>query len=834
MSPLAELSLATRLVRRDARAGELRVLFAALAVAVAAITAVAFFTDRVRVALLEQAGELLGADLVISAPDPLPASLRRAAAAAGLRSVEAVSFPSMVLGEGGGELATVKAVGQGFPLRGAVRIAQRLYAPGEPAAGVPAPGTVWMEPRLAGGLGVSRGDRVRLGDSTLTVAGFITAEPGRAGELFSIAPTLLLNLDDLPATGLVQPASRVSHRLLLSGPLGSVEAFRAEQGADLPPGARVQGLRDARPEMRAALDRAQRFLGLAALTSLLLAAAAVAVTARRFARRHLDHCAVMRCLGATQGTIVRLYMGQVVLIGLAAGVAGSALGFAAHLLLARALGDLLGLSLPAPTLRPLGAGVVTALATLLGFAAPALLQLRNVPALRVLRRELGGLRAPGAIAYVAGAAVLAGLIVWQARDLRLGAYLVAGTAAALLVLTLGALALVWAVRGLRARRGAAAILGLGNLVRRPGHSVLQIASFGLGVMALLLLSVVRDDLLRDWRATLPPDAPNRFVINIQPDQTGPVREFLAAEGVGSPTLYPMVRARLEAINGDAVAPEDFEEGRARRLATREFNLSWAERLAPDNRIVAGRWWRQGDEGKALLSVEEGIAETLGIRLGDELTYAVAGERFTARVVSLRSVEWDSFKPNFFVLAAPGLLDAYPATFITAFYLSPQRFPVLDRLVARFPNATVIDVAAIMDQVKTVIERVSAAVEYVFLLTLLAGVTVLYAAIQASHDERMAEAALVRTLGGRRRQLLRAMAVEFAVLGGMAGLLAAVLANVVAWVLASQVLDLPFSPRLMLVVWGALGGAVGVTAAGLLGTRSVLRQPPLAALRRAFG
>jgi putative ABC transport system permease protein len=834
MRAVAELGMAARLVRRDARAGELRVLLAALAVAVAAITAVAFFTDRVRVALLEQAGELLGADLVISAPDPLPEGLRRAAEKAGLRTAAAVGFPSMVLGEERGELASVKAVGDGFPLRGTLRVAQRLFAPGEAAAGVPPPGTVWLEPRLAGALGAEKGATVRLGDASLTVGGFLTAEPGRAGELFTIAPTLLLNLADLPATGLVQPASRVRHRLLVAGPRPAVEAFRAAQEPGLPAGADVQDLRDARPEMRAALDRAQRFLGLAALTSLLLAAAAVAVTARRFARRHLDHCAIMRCLGASQGTIVRLYMGQLVLIGLAAGVVGSALGFAAHLLLARLLGDLLGVALPLPTLRPVAAGLVTALATLLGFAAPALLQLRNVPALRVLRRELGGLRAPGAIAYAGGAAVLGALILWQAGDVRLGLYVVAGTAGALVVLTLGAGAMLWAVRGLRARRGAEAILGLGNLVRRPGHSVLQIASFGLGIMALLLLGVVRGDLLSDWRATLPADAPNRFVINIQPEQTAAVERFLAGEGVGVPVLYPMVRARLEAIDGEVLAPEDFADDRARRLATREFNLSWTGRLADDNRIVAGRWWREGDEGRPLLSVESGIAETLGIGLDDELVFSVAGERFSARVASLRSVEWDSFRPNFFVLGAPGLLDPYPATFITAFHLPPERFNVLDRLVQQFPNATVIDVAAIMEQVKSVIERVSAAVEYVFVLTLLAGVTVLYAAIQASHDERLAEAALVRTLGGRRRQLLRAMALEFAVLGAMAGLLAGVLANAVAWALAVQVLDLPFAARPMMVLWGALGGAAGVTAAGLLGTRAVLREPPLTALRRALG
>ena len=823
--------LAFRFLRRDWRAGELRVLLAALIIAVAAVTSVSFFTDRVYQGLLSQANDLMGADLVLSSDHGFPASYLEQARKRDLRSVQTLTFPSMVLGPNGAQLAMLKAVESGFPLRGHLRVADEPFAPDRVAVGVPKPGTVWLEPRVLTALGVKVGDTVTLGAKQFSVAAVLTGEPGRGGDVFSIAPRAMLNLEDLAATQLVQPASRVNFSLLFAGPTLAIADYRQMVESLAERGVSAQGVQDARPEIRVALDRAGRFLSIAALSSVILAGVAVALAARRFARRHLDACAVMRCLGATQQTIARVYAYQMLTLGTVGSLLGCLLGFIAHLALVAVLGSLVGVDLPAPSWAPAGVAFVTGIATLAGFALPPLFQLKNVPALRVLRRELGALGTPGVLTYGLGLLALAGLMFWQAGDVKLGGYVVGGTVAALLILVLIALGMVSALRVLRGRPGSSWRFGLTNIARRSAGSVVQVVAFGLGIMALLLLTVLRGELLDEWQKTLPENTPNRFLINIQPAQVPELKRFFAENAVDQPEFFPMIRARLEAINAKPVNSNSFQDERARRLAEREFNLSWSAALSPDNRIVGGHWWTDAEQGRALLSVEDGIAKTLSINLGDKLTYSVAGEKFTGEVASIRTVEWDSFRPNFFVLGVPGFLDNLPATYMTSFYLGGERHTLLNTLLQRFPNVTVIDVAAIMAQVRAIVERVTLAVEYVFLFTLAAGVMVLYAGIQATQDERMLENAILRTLGGSRKQIMQALAAEFGALGALSGLMATGLAAVLAYVLATQVLNVPYHLSPLLWVYGVVGGALGVGLAGVLGSRKVVSQPPLTTLRR---
>ncbi len=819
-----------RLLRREWRSGELKVLALAIVVAVAAVSAVGFFTDRIQRALVLQASELLGADLVISGDRPLPETYRRQAEALGLRISEQQVFPSMVMADADNALAMLKAVDEAFPLRGTLHIADAPFAPERKATAVPRPGTVWLEPRLMTSLGLRRGGRVWLGNAEFEVTAVLTGEPGRGGDLFAIAPRVLLNRADLAKTGLIQPGSRVVYRLLVAGPPIQVKAFRKAVEQALAPGVSVQGVENARPEVRAALSRAQQFLGLAAMSAVLLAGVAVALAARRFAQRHLDHVAVMRCLGARQGVIVRIYAWQMVGLALLASLLGVAAGYLAHGGLVTVLGGMLGITLPAPSLLPLAMGVATGIVMLLGFALPPLLQLGSVPPLRVLRRELGGSEAPAWLAYGLAALVMGALLVYQAGEWKLGLYMATGLLLAVAVLLAVARGVLRALAGLRANPRQWWRFGLVSLARRGGGSAMQLVAFTLGLAVLLLLALVREDLLDQWQASLPADAPNRFVINIQPEQVPALRAFLRDEGVGESPFYPLVRGRLLTINGTPVNELDLS-GRGRRLAEREFNLSWAESLAGDNRIVAGQWWSPAEHDQPLLSVEQGIARSLGIELGDELEYEVAGERFRGRVSSLREVQWDSMRANFFVLATPGLLRDFPATYMTVFHLPLARYPVLDRLVREFPNVSVIDVAAVMNHVRAIIARVSLAVEYVFLFTLLAGLMVLYAGIQATHDERLRENAIFRTLGGRRRQIGRALAMEFVSLGMLAGLLAALLANALAWVLALKVLSMPYQFNVAAVFYGMVGGGLGIGLAGLWGSRGITRQPPLQVLRR---
>ncbi len=823
--------LSLRMLGRDWRAGELRILALALVIAVASVTSVGFFADRVDRALHHQANELLGGDAVIAADHPVPERFVALARGLGLRTAETRAFHSMVVAGDNTALADIKAVTPGYPLRGTLRIAARRFAPGHPARGVPPPGQVWIDPRLMGELQLQLGETVGVGKIDLRVAALIAHEPDRAGHVLSIAPRLMMNMADLKATGLVIPGSRVSYRLLVAGGEDGMRAFRDHAHPKLGRGERLEDIRDGRPEIRDAVDRAERFLGLAALVSVMVAGVAIATAARRFIARHLDSCAVMRCLGARQGQILGTYALQLLWVGLSASVLGCAGGYAAQWALAGALAGMVHAHLPAPSLWPVLPGLLTGLITLAAFAMPPLLHLKHVPTLRVLRRDLGALPGRSLAGYGAGMAALAGVMIWQAGDLTLGAYVLGGIAVTLAVLSGLIVVLIGGLRRLQRRGAVVWRFGLGNITRRGGASLVQVLALGLGIMVLLLLTFVRGDLIADWQATIPPGAPNRFIINIQPDQVVGMKRFIAkVNDLSDVRFYPMVRGRLTGINGREVSPGDYDNERARHLAAREFNLSWAARLQEDNRITAGHWWGAGAKGDKQVSVEKGIAKTLGIALGDTLTFTVGGERFDAKVASLRKVDWDSFHVNFFVLVPPGVIDGYPTTYITSFYLAEDRYAVLNRLVKAFPNITVLDVAQIMDEVRRLIARVSLAVEYVFLFTLVAGLMVLYAAIQATLDERIHENAILRTLGASRRQMVRGLVTEFAALGGLAGTVAAAAATVVGYVLAEHVFHFAYRPDPLLWVSGIGGGVLGIGVAGYWGTRFILRQPPLQTLR----
>ncbi|MHB8345639.1 MAG: ABC transporter permease [Acidiferrobacterales bacterium] len=815
---------------RDWRAGELRVLALALAIAVASTTAVGFFTDRVGLLMERQASALLGADLSVVSSDPVNPGLAARARDLGLETADTVGFPSVVLASGKTELLGVKSVSSGYPLRGVLRVAQVPYGKESPTHAIPAPGTVWLGPRALTRLGLRVGDRIRLGSSELTIARVLGYEPDRGGDLFSIAPRLLMNLQDMPATGLIGPGSRVTYRLLIAGPAPALAKFRQWVSRRIEPGERLEDVRDARPQLREALHRARKFLGLAALVSVLLAGVAIATATRRYAARHLDGTAVMRCLGATQRYIVWLHVLQMTWLGLGASLAGCAAGYFAQQVLVHLLSGFVAAPLPPPSAFPVVTGLLTGLVTLLGFALPPVLRLKDVAPARVLRRDLGQLPAKTWLVYAAALTVVAGLMLWQTRDLRLTAYLLLATSATLGVLGAVAYALVRLLRLVRTHSGVAWRLGLSGLVRRAGTSVVQVVSFGIGIMLLLLLSLVRSDLLNEWVHNLPPDAPNQFVINVQPDQVVPLRRFFADNGLKDAVLYPMVRGRLLAINRRPVGASSYSDIRARHLVEREFNLSWAAQLQRDNRIVAGQWWSAAQYGKPLVSVEQGLASTLGIKLGDTLEYRIADRDLEVRVVNIRQVEWDSFRVNFFVVTPPGLLDGYPATYITSFHLAADRHGLLQELMQHFPNLTIIDVQAVMAQVRSIMHRVNLSLEYVFLFTVLAGLTVLYAAVQATQDERAHEAALMRVMGATTSQLTVSLAVEFVAIGLVAGFLAALGAAASGYLIALQLFHLHYhvDPRLWLA--GMASGGIGVGLFGVWGTRHVLARPPLQVLR----
>ncbi|MCM2328230.1 MAG: permease, partial [Lysobacter sp.] len=676
---MRNLAIAMRMLRRNVHSGEARVLAVALFVAVASVTTVGFFADRVKAALDRQANELLGGDLVVIADQPVPAPFVERARAEGLSIASTTTFPSMVSGSAGVSLSEIKSVSSSFPLRGRLRVAEAPTGADREAEGSPAPGTVWVGGPLVSRIGATVGQTIRVGNAPLRVDAVITREPDNVLDFFGIAPRVLMNEADLAATGLVQVGSRVSYRLLVAGDPRAVARYEEAMRPGLGRGQRIEGVRDARSEVRVSLERAQRFLGLASLLSVILASVAVALAARRFSMRQTDGAAMMRCLGAAQADIFAINAWQFLALAAAGCAAGTLFGFGAQAVLAYWLAGFFNVALPAPGWLPAVQGAVIGLVLVLGFTIPPLLRLRNVPTLRVLRSDVAVAEPSSLLAYALGLAALSGLIIWQAGDLKLGALSLGGFAAALGVAALAGYALIRALSRLRASASGPWRYGLANLRRRTGASLVQVMALGVGIMAMLLLTLVRSDLIVKWQKSMPADMPNRFAINVQSDQLPLVKAYFADLGLATPDLYPMVRGRLVAIGERPVSPADYEDQRARRLVEREFNLSWAEALRPDNKIVAGRWWAPGESGPQF-SVEEGIAKTLSIRVGDTLAWDVGGTRFSARVTSLRKVEWDSFKANFFVIANPGLLERYPASWITSFHLPAGREEVVNRLV----------------------------------------------------------------------------------------------------------------------------------------------------------
>jgi len=823
------LRFALRNLRRDLKSGELAVLLLALLVAVGSLTAVGFFTDRIGRAVSQQSGEVLAADLRLESPRPIDKSHDAEARRRGLEVARILSMPSVVFHGEASSLVALRAVGEGYPLRGRLKIADVPFGPARPTDAIPGPGQAWADSRLLARLGVPVGATLAVGAHEVTVTQVLDYRPDQGAGFSDLSATLMINLADVPATELIQPGSRASRAVLFAGDPQDVAGFREYLERHKARGERLQSIEDASPQIRASSERAGRFLSLASLVSVLLAAVAVAMAARRYAARHLDSVALMKCMGASQGFVLRQSLVQLVSVAVLVTVAGTALGWFAQAGLAWLLRDLIRSDLPPPGLATAWVGLVTAVTILVGFALPPLLQLKRVPPARVLRRNLEPPPLRYAAVYLFAIGAVLALLYWLVRDARLVTVVAAGIGATFLVLALAGWLLVRALGPLRRGVGVAWRYGLANIARRGRDSVVQIVAFGLGLMVLLLLALVRDDLLTDWRASLPADAPNYFMINIRPDEGEAIEAFFRERGLPPTDLVPMVRARLTAINDVPVDRIQFSSERAQGFVEREANLTWASTLRDDNRIVRGQWWEDGEGPR--VSVEQEYAERLGLEIGDTVTYDVAGEPVTATITSLREVRWDSFQPNFFMVFSPGVLENVTGTLITSVHVQPEQRPALVDLVRQFPEVTIIDIAALLSQVRDVMDKAALAVQYVFLFTLAAGLMVLLAAVQATRDERRYESAMLRTLGASRRVVFQGVAAEFTALGMLAGLLAALGATVVGYYLAREVFNLKYTPDPWVWIVGVLGGALLVGVAGVLAARSAVTQPPVETLRQ---
>lgn len=818
--------LAMRLLVRNWHAGEQRILVAALVIAVAASTAIGFFTDRLGRGMANQSADFLGADLTLVSPRPVDSAWLNQARTQGLEAIETLQFASVVVAGEELLLSSVKAVQDGFPLRGKLRTASAPFAADVDTDALPRPGEAWVAPRLLTTLGLQVGAAVEVGTHTLTITRVLTFEPGRVGNPFGIAPRLLMRMADVPATGVVQPGSRLKYQYLFAGREVDMTRFRNWLEPRLGPSHELVGVKEGRRAVGSALERAERYLGLSVLAAIVLAGVAVAMAARRYSERHFDMSAMLRCMGASQRDLLGLYLPQLLVLGLAASAVGCVIGWLAQYGLLVLLAGLLPATPSAPHAWPVLAGFATGLVTLAGFALPPVMRLKDIPPLRVLRRDLLPLPSRAWLVYGAALAAIVAVMWRYTGSWPLTLSVLSGGIALVIVLGLLAWLLLVLSRRFNTRVGVAWRFGLNNLWRRRRGSINQILAFGLTLMAMAVVALVRTDLLTTWQQQLPADAPNHFAINILPDQVAEFQAFMEAAGIATAQLYPMVRGRLVEINGTAVRQAVTKEARSDNALNRELNLTWTTELQEDNKILAGRWWQPNDTGKPIVSVESKLAKRIGIESGDELGFAVGDQRFTAAVASIRSVQWESFRPNFYMVFPPAVIDRFPATWITSFYLDKNGKSVLRELVARYPAVTVLEMDLVIEQVGRIFRQVTLAVEYVLMFTLLAGFAVLFAALQASQDDRLYEGALLRALGGSRRQLRAGHLAEFTALGALAGLLAAMGAECLAWVLYSEVLHLEYSFQWPVWITAPVAGALLIGAAGYWGTRSVVERSPM--------
>lgn len=826
---MKDLVLAGRLLRRDWRAGELGVLGLALIIAVVSVTAIVLMADRLTRTMVEQAADFLAADMVVTSHAPLPPDWLQQARKMGLATARTVEFTSVLVENDQLLLVGVKAVSAGYPLRGYLKTTSTESIDEQITRMPPEPGRVWVAQRVLSQLGLKLGDPLQVGKASLIIDRVLTFEPDTRTSFYSLAPRVVMRVEDLPATGILTLGSRAQYYQLFAGSEADLQRFKRFLQPHLKPNQRLLDVHQDRPDVGRALSRAERYLGLASVIVVLIAGVAVAMAARRYSERHFDATAVMKVLGASQAKMLRLYGYQFVLVGLIASGIGTIIGWGAQEGLVLFLHDMLPERLARPSGFAFGFGPATTMLLLLGFSLPPLLRLKRVSPVMALRRDL--LPAPVSVwlVYSLGGAAI-GLLVWRfTQDFELTGLIFGAGSVVLLVLAgltylLLGLARVW-VRWL----GPAWRLGLKNLTRHRQLTLGQVLAFCITLAAMTVSFLVRNDLVDAWQAQLPEDAPNHFVMNVFPEELTDFRTCLNELGAKTSEFFPIVRGRLVAVNGIDVHRLARKDSEGEMAINRDLSLTWAERLPADNRLVVGEWWQAQERGRRV-SVERDLAQSLGIRVGDRLTFLVEGRRIDAQAVSLRTVQWDSMLPNFYMIFAPGDLDGFAATYLTSFYLPPERKSALTELIRRFPNVTLVEVDMILQHFRMILRQVSFAVEYVLIFALLAGLMVLLAAVQSSLDERIYQGALLRALGARRRLLRRVQWIEFLLLGGLAGMLAVWMSEAVAWILYVRIFDIPYQFHAW--IWWAvpLIGAALTGLAGYWGTREVLRRSPMTVFR----
>ena len=824
------LKLAIKFLMREWRSGELYILIAALIIAVAALSSISFYTDRVARALDNQATELLGGNLMINSAAPISTKWIKQAQSSHLNYASIIYIPTVVVAGQQLQLVDVKAITSSYPLVGKLRISSDINQVEKITNTIPAAGTIWVAPGLLSQLSVTVGSKITIGVQPFIISHLLTYEPDIESNVFTIAPRVLMNQSDIAKTQIIQPGSRVTYNLLLTGKDADIAAYKKWLTPQLTAHQRLLGIHEGRPQIQNVLQSAENYMHLAVIICIVLAGVAIGVTSRRYAQRHAQTVALLRCLGLTQRQILMIYILQFILLGVVGSIIGCMIGYFAQLLLAKIFVGWFNIHLPAIIWSSAVIAVITGLCVLIGFTLAPLIHLKAITPMRIFSRELHPLP-PGTLLTYAGAiAVIGGFLLWHTANWQFTLLLLYGIAFTVLILYWVGYGLIQCIHLFSPGAGITWRYGITNLARRSSSSIIQLIAFGLIIMTALLLFILRNDLIQTWQQQIPVNAPNYFAMNIQPTEVSALNKLLTQQRVTTSGIYPMVRGRLITLNGkpikQAVPPNQVNN----EALNRELNLSWTMQLPSDNHIVQGSWWRNNEVSKPLVSMEVNLANELGIKKGDVLGFQVGDQQFQSTVFSLRTLKWDSFHPNFYLIFPPGVIDKLPATYITSFYLSPSQKTVLVTMVKQFPSVTVIDIAQLLAQTKHIIASITQAIEYILAFTLLAGFAILYASLQVSLEARLHESALLRALGASRKQLRLILATEFITLGLLAGLLGAMCASLLAWLIADRFLDITYSMNVIYWLFSLIAGGVLIGAAGLWGSRSVVRQSPLTILR----
>ena len=822
------LKVALRFLRRDSRSGELNLLMLALIIAVGSATAISLFANRMNRTMNFQAAEFLAADLVLSSPDTIPEQVLKQAKSHDLKQSQTTEFSTVLMENEEFLLVGVKAVSAHYPLYGYLKIREDNYAQEQITYQGPSQGKVWVDAQILSALQLKLGDQLRVGEQALSITQVITYEPDKRGDLYSLSPRVMMSAVDLAATRVLQPGSHVHRFFQFAGSESNILDFKHWLKPQLGVAQRIMDVYEDRPKLGSALQKAERYLGLSSIVVILISGVAIAMATRRYSERHYNSSAILRCLGYKQNQVLRLYLWQFIFIGLIASSIGCVIGWLSQEYLFYTLRDLLPAKVANPGILAVFFGMIMGIVVLFGFALPPLLRLKRVSPLRILRRDLEPIPSSAWLVYGLAFGLLFVLMTQYTQDIKMSLSIIGTCTLSLIVLATLAYLILGTTRYLLAYVNLTWRFGLQGLAKNRHANIVQVLAFSITLLAIILSYTVSSDLINDWQKQLPIEAPNHFALNVFADQKDELAKELKQQGVSINHFYPVVRGRLIEINNRPVQQIVTKESQGERAIHRDLSLTWTEKAPKDNKIVAGIW--QAERKPGLVSIERKLAESLKVNLGDTLTFTVGSQKIQAQVDNIRKVNWDTMKPNFYMIFSPGSLDQFAHTFISSFYLPEEKKDLLNQLLKHYPAMTILDVDLLLQQINRILMQLTAAINYLLYFALGAGFLVLFAAVQTTLDSRIYTGVLMRTLGAKRSFLQKIQWIEFSTLGLIAGIMAVLMAQITLFSLYHWVIKMDFHINVILCLLVPVLSALFIGLAGFWGTRSVVNQSPMQVLR----